>query len=163
MLLTLSTWGKNKADYKKCEKISKNFFRSWRFLDFVRVLACFLANYFILFFFLYHSLPPSPLCPNSQGGNTKYLDTILKRHTRVPFYSHSYFFMILASISSAVGYASCSSFGRSSNNLYSLTPIGLVISFKAYSATNRFSFLHKISPTDGLSNSLLTSLSNADK
>ena len=66
-------------------------------------------------------------------------------------------------MSSALGNCSCKYSGISSNSLYSLTPIGLFIFLNAYYAVKLSLFLHRSSPIVGLSSSLFTKSSIADK
>ena len=67
------------------------------------------------------------------------------------------------SMSSTLGNVSTSSAGTKSDSLYSLTPMGLFMSFRAYSAVNLSLFLHSIIPMDGLSVSCFSLSSMADK
>lgn len=63
----------------------------------------------------------------------------------------SYLSCIHFSISSAEGKVSTSSLGTKSDNLYSLTPIGLSILFNVYSAVSFLRSLQIKIPMDGLS------------
>ena len=63
---------------------------------------------------------------------------------------------ILLRISSGEGRRSSSTSGKTPVSLYSLTPIGLLISLSAYSATRSFLLLQSSKPILGLSNSVLS-------
>ncbi len=69
----------------------------------------------------------------------------------------------VSSISSILGNVPFKSSGICSSSLYSLTPIGFVISLSEYSATNLFFSLHNIIPIDGLSISVFKVSSTAER